>query len=340
MANESPTEEGFPEIAFYYPGPIWYRSDWVKSLILFFDGVGLLVPTYMKERPEQIDPIMASPLRELGLLHILEPETLIDKPATEDLASAMTEIITSGMLDGLATEGTAFLELSYSRLGMYGDEGLARMLLDELKARGLARDSEDGVSIPMHPAVRSLILVLLSQILRPKGRGLGLDLSPTTDRPELVLALTELLSQPSAPSAGHVVASDLSTVGVDLGAVPLDEVLAFRSAHLKEHRAYMRAVRLFVREMSLLPSTERERVVDDRKAELTDMAADLHRLARRSWRRRASFSLSIAGAAWKLSTGDPIGAILVAATAILGAKGQRPETSAYSYLFAAHQRFA
>jgi hypothetical protein len=40
-----------PEIAFYYPNPVWYLGNWVKSLILFFDGIGLLVPTYMKDRP-------------------------------------------------------------------------------------------------------------------------------------------------------------------------------------------------------------------------------------------------------------------------------------------------
>jgi hypothetical protein len=93
-------------------------------LLLFFDGVALLVPAYMKERPEQIGPIMASPLREQGLLHILEPETLVDKPATEQLASAMTNIITSGVLDHLAREGTAFHELSYSRLGSYTETHL------------------------------------------------------------------------------------------------------------------------------------------------------------------------------------------------------------------------
>ena len=144
MATEPFETDGSPEIAFYYPGPIWYSPDQVKSLLLFFDGIALLVPAYMKERPERIDPIMASPLREQGLLHILEPETLVDKPATEQLASAMTNIITSGVLDHLAREGTAFHELSYSRLGSYGDLGLARMILDELKARGLARESEDG----------------------------------------------------------------------------------------------------------------------------------------------------------------------------------------------------
>src|SRR2546426_62321 len=154
MSKEPSETAGPPEIAFYYPGIIWYWSDWIKSLLLFFDGVALLVPAYMKERPELIDPIMASPLRERGLLHILEPETLVDKSATEKLTSALTDIITSGALDHLSRERVQFHELSYSRLGWDGDLGLAQMILDELKARGLARESKDGVSIPMHPAVR------------------------------------------------------------------------------------------------------------------------------------------------------------------------------------------
>ncbi|HEY5989045.1 MAG TPA: hypothetical protein VIV12_22100, partial [Streptosporangiaceae bacterium] len=33
-----------PEIAFYYPGPLWRSGEWVKTLLLFFDGVALLVP--------------------------------------------------------------------------------------------------------------------------------------------------------------------------------------------------------------------------------------------------------------------------------------------------------
>jgi hypothetical protein len=96
------------------------------------------------------------------LLQVFEPETFVDKEASEKLADAMSEVIASGALDDLADSGTAFAELSYSRLGGYGDPGLAKMIHEELKARGLARDTEDGVSIPLHPAVRSLVLVLLA----------------------------------------------------------------------------------------------------------------------------------------------------------------------------------
>jgi hypothetical protein len=188
----------------------------------------------------------------------------------------------------------------------------------------------------MHPAVRYLILVLLSQILRPKGASLDLDLSPATDRSQLIQALTEFLSLPTIPSAGHVVSLDLATVGVDLSAVPIGEVLAFRAEHFDAHRQYARAVRRFVRELSLLAPGERDQALDDRESELTELAAQLRKTARRFWKRPASFALSIAGAAWRLAAGDPIGAALGAGAALAGGmKGERAETGAYSYLFSA-----
>ena len=190
-----------PDIAFYYPGPMWHRSEAIKNLLLFFDGVGLLVPEYMLDRPELIDPSLAIPLREMGLLRLLEPEKMVDAQATAILATQMADIIHSGLLDDLAGEGGDFHELSMSRLGYMGDSSLAQMIFEELRARGLARDSEDAVSIPMHQNVRNLILVLLAQILQPRGAALGVELLPVTDRPQLVSALTELLSHPDAPSA-------------------------------------------------------------------------------------------------------------------------------------------
>ena len=83
----------------------------------------------------------------------------------------------------------------------------------------------------MHPLVRYLILILLAQILRTSGRKLGFDLSPVTDRIQLVSALSELLNLPGSSAAGRVVEFDLQTVGVDLSAEPLDEVLDFRNQH-------------------------------------------------------------------------------------------------------------
>ncbi len=222
-----PEEVQSKEIALYYPGPMWHYDDWIKTMILFFDGIGILLPDYLHGKPEAQDPAVAIPLLDQGLLHILEPEKIVDKTATEKLSAAMTEIINSGALDQFDKNGE-FHEISYSRIGGFGEEALARQLFESLKAKGLARDSEDGKSIPMQPMVRSLILVLLSQILRPHGEKLDAELSPATDRPQLVHALQELLSLPDMPSAPHVVALDLETISVDLRLVPMDEVLGFR----------------------------------------------------------------------------------------------------------------
>ncbi|HVQ40480.1 MAG TPA: hypothetical protein VMS31_23260 [Pyrinomonadaceae bacterium] len=334
MSKKEAQSTALADVAFYYPGPMWHSSDALKNLLLFFDGIALLVPAYMRNKPEEQDPVMVGPLRKAGLLHLLEPETLVDKSATQELAGAVSDLISSGAFDGLKKKGTVFHELSYSRLGFYGDAGLAGVILKELKKRKLARKSKDGVSIPMHPVVRSTILVLLAQILRPKGPALGFELSPATDRPQLVDALSQLLLTASPVSTGRVVGFDLETVAPDLSAVPLDEVLDFRKSHLREFREYARSVRQFIREVGTLPAREREKAFTDRQEQIRDLASDLKRTGWAAWKKPASFALTIAGAAWTLKTGNPLGALLAATGAAASAiGGKRKEVNAYSYLF-------
>lgn len=63
------------------------------------------------------------------------------------------------------------------------------------------------------------------------------------------------------PIAGHVVALDLEQVNMDLGPVPLDEVLAFSPQHGAEHRAYARNLRQFVPDVASLDHNELTRLV-------------------------------------------------------------------------------
>jgi hypothetical protein len=78
-AESSVRDQGPPkEVAYYYPNPMWSHGDWVKSLIVFFDGVALLVPEYMKDKPELVDPAIVAGLNEHDLLHILQPEQVVD----------------------------------------------------------------------------------------------------------------------------------------------------------------------------------------------------------------------------------------------------------------------
>lgn len=227
------------------------------------------------------------------------------------MTGIVDQLVTAGALNSLlGNSHTAFHAISRSRMGYFGDENLAEALFKKLKAKGLARDTEDGVSIPLHPLVRVLILVLLAQILRPSGQLANDVLHPATDQEPLVSALVELLNLPLLSSTGHVVEFDLQSVTVDLSAVPLDEVLSFKSEHGAKHREYARSVRSFAYELSLMSTTERAIAFKDRQQQLDDMASDLRRSARTAWGKPASFFLSLAGAFWAAKTGNPFGAFL------------------------------
>jgi hypothetical protein len=328
------------DIAFYYPGPMWLDGDWIKNLLLFFDGIGLLLPTYMGGLPERMDPALVAGLNEHGLLHIIEPEMSVDAQATAELAKAVASVLASGRLDVLRDRSERFHEISMSRLGYLGDRVLFDKIVASLRARGLAGNSSDGLSIPMHPQVRSLVLVLLAQILRPKGAEMGVELCPTTDRPELVEALCRLVAVDQPVAESSIISFDLNTVGVDLGPIPIDEVLDYRQQHAAEHHQYRRKIKLFAGELSRLPLAERQARFEERQEELDQLAADLRRKARAAWRAPATFALSLAGAAWSAHQGDPIAAMLATAAAVAAATpAPKPDLGAYSFLFRASRRF-
>ena len=230
-----------------------------------------------------------------------------------------------------------------SRLGYYGNEKLADSIVQELKSRGLAEDSVDGISIPMHTTVRSLILVLLAQILRSKGESMGLMLSPTTDQKRVVDALSEIILKPDASSTsmGDIVSFDVAKVGVDLGPIPIDEILDFRNQYCCQHRDYIQSVRDFARELSGLPLGEREVKFEQRQEKLADLSAGLRKIYLGSWKRRTfSFAIGVTGATWAAAQGDPIAGALTALAAGVGLIPDEPkEVDVYSYLFSAKQRF-
>lgn len=154
-----------PDVAFYYPGQHWYDADWIKNLVLFFDGIAMLIPKHMEDHGTFDDYPIISSLKEHALFHVIRPEEKIGAEETKELAEALLEIIVSGRLDHLTKESrrdakhSSFGSLSMSRLGYYGDVELADFIFQELKARGLADDSADGVTIPMHRTGKSVIVV-------------------------------------------------------------------------------------------------------------------------------------------------------------------------------------
>ena len=227
-----------------------------------------------------------------------------------------------------------------SRLGYYGDPELADAIFEELKERGLARDSEDGVSIPMHQAVRALILVLLAQIL--KGVAKDARLCPVTDRWDLVYALEEILSAAVAPSpsVGDIVSFDLGVVGVDLGSVPMDEILDFRRQNYTAHRDYRQSILRFANELSIMQPEDRDAALERRQEELDAKARDLRRINWRAWRKPARFGFAATAAVLAYGKSDPLPAVLAALSAVLNVLSDGgKETGVYSYVMSAHGRW-
>lgn len=107
------------ELAYYYPEPFWLarESSWIKSLLLFFDGVAILLPDYMSGRELVADPSLAEPLTDQGLLKVLQPEWFVDAELSNRLAEGMVELIVGGAFDGAAPNKGRFAALSMSRMG-------------------------------------------------------------------------------------------------------------------------------------------------------------------------------------------------------------------------------
>ena len=271
----------------------------------------------------------------------IEDLTWIDAEVAETLAKIMVELLAGGVFDGLPEE-RFFAELSQSRVGYGANAELAESLVDELQQRGLARPSEDGVSIPLHPVVRTTILVVLGQLARGAGDRRGLAVHPATDCPKAATDLLGALSRGSMPSCQGVVRLDLEPVTLDLSTIPLNEVLQLREDHREAHRAYMRSLRGFLVELGRINDpAEREAALLERRQEIADMAHDNRRSVGRSvGKSLMSWSMGIAGGVWSAATGDILGATVGALG--LGAgliPGSADTVGAYSYLFSVTSAF-
>jgi hypothetical protein len=140
-------------------------------------------------------------------------------------------------------------------------------------------------------------------------------------------------------SLADIVMHDFESVSLDLSRTPLDEVLDFRARHGADFRAYARGVRQFGNDLLDESWTKRSDLLRERREEIADQAAELGKLSRSAFGRRAAGAfLSLAGAAWTVKQGDPISALLAAAGAAISSfPSKASAASAYTYLFTARE---
>ena len=163
-----------------------------------------------------------------------------------------------------------------------------------------------------------------------------------TDRWDLVCALKEIISAPvsPSPSVGDILSFDLGVVGVDLGPVPINEVLDFRRENYTAHRDYRQSILQFSHELSLLETEDREAAWERRQDELDAKARELRRINWKAWKKRGTFAITATSAALMYDKENPLPATLAAIAAILNVlpDGEKKD-GAYSYVMSAAKRW-
>ena len=112
------------DVAYYYPAPYWGVGEggWVKSLLLFFDKVSILLPDCERDmygRHHVADPVLAEPLEDQGLLEVLEPKKWVNEEMAKSLAEAVNGLLANGVFDDLSKE-IHFHELVSIPDGLWG----------------------------------------------------------------------------------------------------------------------------------------------------------------------------------------------------------------------------
>ncbi|MFF2548382.1 hypothetical protein ACFVUY_38300 [Kitasatospora sp. NPDC058063] len=318
------------ELAHYYPGWIWdHRSvEAMKSLLLFFDGFALLLPSEHFDATVAQEEELAAPLLEAGLLHNVEPQTWLDAPTAVAIRRAAEGAIGTPA-SGIPHAGGPFLTVGHFVATSEDADQTVRQLL-RLGVVSRHRPDLGPDMVDLADSARSAILLAL---------GLAAAQRVTEHEIYLVGDLAAVGPNPNRPESNRAILAslvhqDAVDVGVDLSGVPLDEVLDFRRQHGEGYRRYARELRRFVAALDAAPMTiDKLRLRRDRSQEIADYAADLRR-ARRGWvRPLASLALAAAGAAWTLRQADVVGSAVAAAGAAAGFTSPGRPNTPFTYLF-------
>lgn len=320
-----------PEYAYYYGASFWGpdQIDWVKSLLLFFDGIATAAPSEKAKQLIDSDPILAQPLVERGLLRnftfseLFQESPHFDEAAVHGAIQKAREALDGGdftvLLKHLAKKDERYASYVKS--------------VSDFFAFVQSQAQEGGRLLYNPPALvggyTARLLVENIQSVR---------IQPVVNDERIARYAASVIGPPAQSLRGKLITADMHALSVDLSRVPLDDILGFRATYGSEYRAYARDLRKFVNLMSLASTEDQLTVLNDRAEELRDQAQKLFRDTKKTFGKSVLIlGLSLAGVAWTMHSGDPAGALISAGTAAasfavpdLAANG-----GAYSYILRA-----
>jgi len=322
------------EFAYFYSDWIWPTEsiDWMKSLLLFFDGCAISLPNELAMRMIDNDPTLAGALYEQDLLKNFQPGDWLDEVSATHLCRTLERYITT--IGWRAYREP--LTISSSHWGRDLVPQMAKTLTEMMLERGIVtRGGHHEDLVLMRPQVRHLILTLyalaLSNQVAIKSQH-AISVEPVTDNYSVLSDFVDPQRSATCPIdydywphdyldtsppifKMSVISRDISWAmaklkigSFDLSAVPLDELLDFKAQQGAHYRAYARSVRDFVQKLNTDGGETNRLKLLERFDEIGDQADDLSRRTRIAFGRKASAAtLSFAGATWSLATGNPLG---------------------------------
>lgn len=227
----------------------------MKTMLLVCDKIGLSLNTELVDDVIERDPVLAVPLSERGLLVNFDPREELSQASSTRLAEALTEVI-----EHLPRwTGRDRSPLIMEHWGAAAAPRAAARFQQALADRGLLSSASSIGMIEMDEKARALVLIAFATVLRHDlaARVALHPVAPDYGQPwsgfsETVLSYLRELGDrenKNAPLGSEdftdsvILLDDLMAIDVDLSAVPLDEILAFRRENRAHYRAYINGVR-------------------------------------------------------------------------------------------------
>lgn len=301
--------------------------------------------------------VVAGQLAEVGCIEFAKSTTLFSDTEIASFLEIFVEFACDAPRSSRPLSFDEGVFLDPGPLGPFMREDLVLWTMEELQRVGLAAIKETGSLIryerpdgefdeggsttlfAVDPYVADAFSLAANQMIERVGARVGVGLHALRASPGVLVSGDERTGG-AVPTVAQLIELEATLVGLNLDAVPLDEILGFRESHASARRAMLRRLRLAVADLAIVDDTiERHRRLAEYRAELEEMANGLATAGRRAFGRGVrDVILGGGGIAGGLATGNPIASLLSAAQALHAVEGRRSSMGPMTYFMAARQQ--
>lgn len=328
--------------AFYQEGIRWEDQVAAKNALLFFDGLAFLVPPAEDSEFERGLEWLHTPLREGNLLRVLRPRQLIDTDAALRICEKVIELVIEG---AHAVPSDGRMELDLTKLGVHHHPDLVSWVLGELRAKWKAVHVERNDAAVMPTAIARRLLHVVNAEISSEYSCERFALEPVYDSDVSTLHAFRAPASTSGVHALSPIFRDAAALGLDVGHVPIPEIVQFR----KENRVLLERYKLHAAFTAIALEHLRDRLgtqhvesaVHDRCLVLRELKEQIEAASESSWRNPARTALDAAAVLKSVATGDvAASAIRILRMAVGDDQPYDALSGAISYLLLAHSRFS